>query len=150
MKRSVGETVRVEADAFVDGHDKIQVELRHRPVGAEHWQSVDMSPVVNDRWFGEFDVHAVGWHEFTLSAWVDRFGTWRYDLQKRINAGQNIEVDLQIGAEIVAEAAADAEGEAARSLKSFAELLPYFSNDPSRDLKIITSLLSADDQAALA
>src|SRR5215217_7890343 len=72
-KRSVGEVVRVEVDAFTDGHDKLSVSLRHRggeALGqAEAWQEVEMSPLVNDRWMGEFAVHAVGWHEFTISAW---------------------------------------------------------------------------------
>src|SRR5215212_1897201 len=57
-KASVGETVVVSADVFTDGHDRIGVALRHRPAGAAAWQEVDMSPVVNDRWSGEFDVHA--------------------------------------------------------------------------------------------
>jgi starch synthase (maltosyl-transferring) len=122
-KSSVGETVRVEVDAFTDGHDKASVSLRHRTNESSDWNEVEMSPLVNDRWFGEFDVHAIGNHEFTISAWVDRFATWRYDLQKRVTAGQNVAVDLQIGAELVEEAAATTQGDIARSLKAFATLL---------------------------
>src|SRR5215212_2417607 len=122
-KRSVGEVVRVEVDAFTDGHDKLSVSLRHRGGEADQWQEVEMSPLVNDRWMGEFAVHAVGWHEFTISAWVDHFATWRYDLQKRVAAGQNVAVDLQIGANLVDEAAAATDGEIGRSLGAFAALL---------------------------
>ncbi len=122
-KRSAGEVVTVEADAFTDGHDKIAVALRHRREGAEQWLEVDMSPLVNDRWAGEFEVHAVGWHEFTVVAWVDRFATWRYDLKKRVAAGQNVAVDLQIGAAHVEEAAAIGEGEVASSLAAFARFM---------------------------
>jgi len=126
VKRSVGELVRVEADAFVDGHDRIRVALRHRVAGAGglgEWQEVEMAQLVNDRWAGEFEVHAVGWHEFTVVAWVDRFATWRYDLQKRVAADQNIAVDLRIGADLVEEAAATTDGEFARSLNAFATFL---------------------------
>src|SRR5688572_25993368 len=122
-KRSAGEPVRVECDAFTDGHDKISVALRHRRVGTADWHEIDMAPLVNDRWAGEFEVHAIGWHEFTVAAWVDRFATWRYDLKKRVAAGQNVVVDLQIGAALVEEAAASAEGEVAHSLAAFGRFM---------------------------
>jgi starch synthase (maltosyl-transferring) len=122
-KRSVGETVRVEVDAFTDGHDKISVALRHRVEGAGDWTEVDMAQGVNDRWHGDFAVHALGYHEFTVYAWVDHFATWRYDFQKRVNAGQDVRVDLQIGAKLVREAAEQAKGDVAQSLGDFARIL---------------------------
>src|SRR5947209_8865310 len=60
-KCSVGETVRVEVDAFADGHDKVAVALRHHADDSDDWEEVDMIPLVNDRWAGEFEVHCVGW-----------------------------------------------------------------------------------------
>jgi starch synthase (maltosyl-transferring) len=121
-KRSIGETIRIEIDAFVDGHDKVAVDLLHRRAGSTEWQRVEMAPTVNDRWVAELDVHTVGYHEITAEAWVDRFGTWRYDLGKRVKAGQDVAVDLEIGARLVDEAAAE-HRELSRSLKGFAELL---------------------------
>jgi starch synthase (maltosyl-transferring) len=123
VKRSVGELVRVEVDAFVDGHDRISVALKHRIGSSGGWDESDMSPGVNDRWSGEFEVHAIGWHEFTIAAWVDPFGTWRHDLQKRVAAGQDVSVDLIIGAQWVEEAAGENEGEIARGLDAFATVL---------------------------
>ena len=125
VKRSVGEVVVVEADAFTDGHDKIAVAVRHRSLGAggqtpSPWQESELAPLVNDRWSGSFEVHAIGWHEFGVLAWVDRFATWRYDFQKRVNAGQDVTVDLLIGAELVEEAASAAQGDAARALTALA------------------------------
>jgi hypothetical protein len=114
---------KVEVDAFVDGHDKISVALRYRAGGEDMWREVDMSPLVSDRWMGEFAVHAVGWQEITVAAWVDRFATWRYDLQKRVNAGQDVRVDLLIGAQLVEEAAAINDGEIAASLGAYARFL---------------------------
>ena len=122
-KRSAGEVVTIEADAFTDGHDKIAIALRHRREGTGQWLEVDMSSLVNDRWAGEFEVHSVGWHEFTVVAWVDRFATWRYDLKKRVAAGQNVAVDLRIGAALVEEAAGAAEGDVAESLGAFARFM---------------------------
>ncbi len=139
-KRSAGELVTVEADVFTDGHDKISVALRHRREGAGAWHEVDMGPLVNDRWTGEFDVHAVGWHEFTVVAWVDRFATWRYDLDKRVTAGQNVAVDLQIGATLVDEAAAASEGEVGRSLAAFATFLRSDAHDEATEVALGASL----------
>lgn len=136
-KSSVGERVRVEADVFVDGHDRISAAVRHRVSQRDTWHETDMSPGVNDRWSGEFEVHAVGWHEFTVLAWVDRFATWRSDLQKRLSAAQNVTVDLIIGAEIVEDAAAACDGEVGRSLARFAALLR--SNDSGEGIEIALS-----------
>ena len=122
-KSSAGELVRVEADIFVDGHDRIAAELRHRISGSGEWLSVDMSPLINDRWQGEFEVHSVGWHEFVLVAWVDPFATWRSELQKRVAAGQNLKVPLLVGSEIVEKAAAANDGEIAQSFSQIAARL---------------------------
>ena len=139
-KASVGEVVRVEADAFVDGHDRISAAVRHRLSERDDWHEVDMSPCVNDRWAGEFEVHAVGWHEFTVVAWVDRFATWRSDLQKRLAAGQEVAVDLVIGAELVDDAASSCEGDTARSLKRFASLLRSDETGAATEIAVSGSL----------
>jgi starch synthase (maltosyl-transferring) len=130
VKRAVGDLVHVEADAFADGHDKISVALLHRlsesPTEddkARPWLESDMQPLVNDRWQGDFAVHSVGWHEFAIAAWIDHFATWRYDLQKRIGAGQKVEVDLLIGAQLVEEAAEATDGEVSRLFSDYARLL---------------------------
>ncbi|HEX8323548.1 MAG TPA: alpha-1,4-glucan--maltose-1-phosphate maltosyltransferase [Tepidisphaeraceae bacterium] len=122
-KRATGEVVRIEADAFTDGHDKIAVALRYRTGQTGAWSEVDMTPTVNDRWMGEITVYAVGMMEYTVAAWVDSFGTWRYDLQKRVNAGQDVSVDLLIGAQLVEEAAGQTQGDVASRLSAAATAL---------------------------
>jgi starch synthase (maltosyl-transferring) len=139
-KRTVGETVRVEADVFVDGHDQISVALKHRTPGMPEWNEVDMTPLVNDRWMGEFDVHAVGWREFTVCAWVDRFATWRYDMKKRVAAGQDVSVDLVIGSQLVDEAAEANEGEVAKTLRNYANFLRGELRDEAVEVALGTSL----------
>ncbi len=141
-KSSVGETVRVEIDAFTDGHDRLSVTLRHRISSTSMWQDVDMSPLVNDRWFGEFDVHAIGWHEFTVVGWVDRFATWRHDLQKRVAAGQNVAVDLLVGAQLVEEEAEHAQGDVAKSLRGFATFLRSDHRNEAVEIALGASLQS--------
>ncbi len=82
-----------------------------------------MEPLVNDRWRGEFTVTELGRYNYTLEAWVDPFQSWRQDLEKRVDAGQDVSVELQIGAELVKEAAGRAAGDDRERLQSTASTL---------------------------
>jgi starch synthase (maltosyl-transferring) len=108
IKRVVGEAVAVEADAFTDGHDAIVCRLLWRPESEKAWQEAAMEPLGNDRWRASFPVTAEGRWLYTVTAWVDLFKTWRRDLQKRVDAGQDVAVDLRVGAGLVREASARA------------------------------------------
>jgi starch synthase (maltosyl-transferring) len=105
VKRVVGEPVVVEADIFADGHDALTARLVWRHEAQRSWRGIEMDPLVNDRWRARFDVDRLGRYHYGLIAWVDPFKTWRRDLRKRIDAGQDVEIDLRIGAAIVEEAA---------------------------------------------
>ena len=105
IKRTVGDRVVVEADAFVDGHDVVSVRLLHRRAAVSGWSEVPMEGLGNDRWRAEFTVHHLGRYVYTVMAWADHFETWRRDLVKRVDADQDVSVDLLVGAELVAAAA---------------------------------------------
>jgi starch synthase (maltosyl-transferring) len=100
VKRIVGDSVIVEADLFADGHDLLSSVLLYRKAGAKSWAEVAMQPLVNDRWRGEFTVEELGSYEYTVEGWVDSFSTWRRDLQRKVDAAQDVAIDLLIGAEI--------------------------------------------------
>ena len=100
-KRVVGDAVVVEADAFADGHDVVRVRLRHRPPGGTAWIELPMEELGNDRWRATFPAEAPGRHAFTIAAWTDAWATWRRDLRKRLDAGQDVAIDLRIGAALV-------------------------------------------------
>jgi starch synthase (maltosyl-transferring) len=123
IKRSVGETVRVEADMAADSHDAIAGILLYRKEGKTAWKAVFMKPLVNDRWRGSFRVTAIDRYWYTLQAWVDRFRTWQRDFKKKAVAGQDVAVDLMIGSEFIKAAAGRAKGAEATTLKGWAELL---------------------------
>ena len=127
IKRTVGEKVVVEADAFTDGHDAVCCLLLWRRSGVaplteepEPWRETPMSSLGNDRWRGCFTAGKLGRWEYTIVAWVDHWQTWRRDLEKRIAAGQDVAVDLQIGAELVRAASRRAADDDARALASLA------------------------------
>ncbi|MDN5871920.1 MAG: alpha-1,4-glucan--maltose-1-phosphate maltosyltransferase [Nitrococcus sp.] len=105
IKRTVGEKVVVEADAFVDGHDQLGCVLHYRKAGATKWGEVSMRPLGNDRWRGEFSVREIGRYGYTITAWVDHFRTWRAELEKR-EQPTDVALALLIGAELIEAAAA--------------------------------------------
>lgn len=110
IKRVVGESVVVEADIFADGHDQLACRVLYWQGTGREPQSSPMTPLVNDRWRGEFRVSTIGTYRYTVEGWTDRFKTWRDDLRKRIAAGQEVQIELLIGADLIADAAKRAAG----------------------------------------
>jgi starch synthase (maltosyl-transferring) len=123
VKRISGETVTVEADVFADGHDQLECHLLYQQDGDAEWQAVPMAPLGNDRWRGEFLVTELGRYRYTIEGWISRFGTWRADLRKRLEAGQDLMVDLLIGAELIEDAAGRAPAAEAKQLRAWAKQL---------------------------
>jgi starch synthase (maltosyl-transferring) len=122
VKRVVGETVIVDAVVFADGHDLVACQILYRQDGHE-LQSSPMRPLGNDRWRGEFTVTELGRYCYTVEAWIDRFETWRRDLEKRISASQDVSVDLLIGADLIERASARAIPEDTRVVQDWAQRL---------------------------
>ncbi len=123
IKRVLGEEVAVEADVFTDGHDEVICHVLYRHNAAPDWCRSPMSRVGDDRWRGIFPISELGWYEYTVEAWLDRFGTWRRDLSKRISAGQDISVECVIGAEMLQALAEHAEPADREILLNFAQRL---------------------------
>ncbi len=123
VKRARDERVRVEADIFADSHDTLSAVLLVRRQKDDRWNVLPMRSLVNDRWYGSFLVDELGRYVYTLQAWVDRFKTWRRDLQKKVAAGQDVAVDLLAGAELVEKAASRAKEDDAARLRRLAAVL---------------------------
>jgi starch synthase (maltosyl-transferring) len=123
IKRTVGEKVVVEADIFTDGHDALAALLLYRHESETKWTEVPLQPLVNDRWRGEFIALKPGHYRYTVQAWVDRFASWRRDLAKRIEAGQDITVELLIGADLIEAAIARAATADAQKLREWVAVL---------------------------
>jgi starch synthase (maltosyl-transferring) len=147
IKRAVGETVQVEADIFADGHDAVTGLLLWRPLGVDSWFETEMVPLGNDRWRASFGVDHVGFYCYTVVGWVDRFRTWRKDLGKRIDAHQNIETELLIGAQLVEDAVARAQGADRTQLQNWARLLRATDDAASRQALALDPDVAASRQA---
>lgn len=105
IKRTPGELVTVNADIFADGHDVVDAALQYRRDGDADWQYEAMQLITNDRWEAQFRPASVGVYFYTLRGWVDSFKTWARDLGKKAGAGQDLTLDLKMGAQFLAGAA---------------------------------------------
>jgi starch synthase (maltosyl-transferring) len=127
IKRTIGERVTVTVDLFADGHDLLAgvLKYRHVPAGrragapgshsavpagsrdadAAGWAETPLTAAVNDAWTASFTVTELGEYEYTIEAWIDRFGTWLKGLTAKFDAGQDVASELLEGAELVQDAA---------------------------------------------
>ena len=99
-KRELGDDVVVEADVFADGHDLLACELRWRHHGDNRWSSALMHPVGNDRWQATFRARRLGTYRFSVRAAVDEYGSWARDLGARVEADQDVAVELVVGGDL--------------------------------------------------
>ena len=120
VKRVRGDEVVVEADIVCDGHEELDCRLHVRHGETGQWTVVPMECVGNDLWKASFIADRIGlWHYF-LTARIDAFGTWLRDLGRREQAGDNLQVDLIAGSQIVAAAAHTAPATIAVEIERFA------------------------------
>lgn len=118
VKRCQGESVRVEADIFSDGRDVINAVVLYRPVSAKKWRESTLVPFVNDRWEGSFRIEHTQDYIYTFRGWIDYFRTWKKDLAKKADAGQDIKVDLAIGQSFIEQVLKKAKGKDQKILQS--------------------------------
>ncbi|HXM14595.1 MAG TPA: alpha-1,4-glucan--maltose-1-phosphate maltosyltransferase [Candidatus Eremiobacteraceae bacterium] len=116
IKRIVGDELSVRADIYADGHDSLGARLLWRHEDERTWNEAPLRLDNNDRWEGKFKLEKLGRYLYTVVAWADAFGSWSKDLKKRADAGQDISVDVLIGAEIVRGASERARGADAKKL----------------------------------
>lgn len=121
IKRVVGQQVVVEADVFSEGHEELTVMLLHRHKGENTWIRTPMTSLGNDLWRASFTVTQIGEYEYTISAWVDDFRTWQSKLIKRLEAKQDVTIELLVGANLLEAASARASGKEAALLKDYAQ-----------------------------
>ena len=88
VKRSPGDTMDVWADVFADGHDVLRAAVRYKPPGSRRWSEAPMDPIGNDRWHGAFEVTELGRWQYTVTAWIDRWASWQWELKRKLDAGQ--------------------------------------------------------------
>jgi starch synthase (maltosyl-transferring) len=148
VKRTVGETVRVEADAFGEGHDAIVVALKWKAVDETEWKETEMRSLGNDRWVAEFPLTRLGRHHFTIAAWRDEFAIYHDQLAKKFDAGVSTPLDVEEGRRLIAKLArSDVGNESVRMVADISERLRQAGDSHATAILLDPSTLAAAARA---
>ncbi len=112
LKRTLAEEVAVQADVFMDGHERIAVQLLWRSIDEDQWRHVPMTLADNDRWHASFRPLRLGRHEYAVQAWRDTWATYCDELQKKTAANLDVSVEVEEGRALIASALGRATGQA--------------------------------------
>jgi starch synthase (maltosyl-transferring) len=122
-KRVLGEAVTTTATIFRDGHEVLGGAVEYRKSGARKWFERPLHPLGNDEWAGSFEPGECGYWEFRLVAWVDRWASWRHELERKVAAGQeDLSGELSEGAVLLGKKELTVEDALATSLGDRSEV----------------------------
>jgi len=130
-KRVVGEEVAVWADIFRDGHDVIAAALKYA-FEDEPWRETPFAFHDNDRWVARFRPDRVGRWRYRIEAWTDQFASWREDVKKKRDAGQEVALELAEGKDVLEATVPHAGPEEAPRLRELIERFDAADGTPQR------------------
>lgn len=122
-KAIVGDTIDVEADILVDGHDLIAARLLYKHESDKKWSEKIMSAKGNDRWVGHFIVEKQGFYTYTIEAWVDHASSWKHEVELKVNAGLILGVELLQGEVFLNTMAKVAKGDDKKAIQDAAKAM---------------------------
>ncbi|MGI3904165.1 MAG: maltotransferase domain-containing protein [Janthinobacterium lividum] len=117
VKRIVGDVMRIEVDAFGEGHDRIAVALQWRAADEPHWQERRMQALGNDRWTADLPLERMGRYIYRIETWRDDFAMFRHEVEAKHGVGLAVPLELEEGCRLVERALKSATTEAASRLK---------------------------------
>ncbi|WP_329406486.1 alpha-1,4-glucan--maltose-1-phosphate maltosyltransferase [Streptomyces sp. NBC_00704] len=109
-KAVIGETVRISATVFREGHDAIgaNVVLKNPDGDRGPWTPMRELAPGTDRWGVDVTLDAMGRWTYTVEAWSDPIATWRRHADVKIPAGIDLGLVLEEGGRLYERAAARA------------------------------------------
>ncbi len=146
VRRIVGQQVKVSADVWMDGHDQLAVMLLWHAPGEETWHEVPMTHAGNDVWTGSFPLLGLGRHTFTVEAWRDPYATWRDEVTKKRQAGVDVTLETEEGAQLVLTASTRTANDATLAVHDIAQQLAAVKDNDLRRLEV---LLAPETRAAM-
>lgn len=102
-----GDEVVVRAQLVRDGHDELAARVRWRRVDRaagskeRRWTVVPAAVDHSGAMVASFVSGRPGRYEFEVQAWVDRPATWRRDLRRRADVGEDLSVEFEVGAQLL-------------------------------------------------
>lgn len=119
--------VKISADIFTDGIDKISAAVLLRYNDQKQRKELELSLTDNDRWETSFTPDRLGRYHFQVVAWINTFATWQDSIEKKYLAGQDIIVDLKAGIAIAQSALVRATGKDKETIRKWIAQLDSIS-----------------------
>ena len=145
VKRVIGDTLRVQADLFADGHEQLAAAVLLRADGETAWTSHAMAPQPNDVWAASPRLTRLGRHFMVVQAWLDIWGGFARDLARKHEAGQDLSLEFREARALIEAALPRASAEGAAALR--AAIATLDGADPHAKPRV---LMSAAVTAAMA
>jgi starch synthase (maltosyl-transferring) len=111
IKRVEGENFHVSASVVKEGHDRLAAEIVYRKAGTKEWQRAPMHLDPQGWFHGDFKLGEPGAYEYTVAAWTDKFGSWRHELDRKFQDGQDVRSELLEGLAMIEAAIKNASGD---------------------------------------
>jgi len=152
-KRSVGERAEISAAIFAEGHDKIAAAVLWRAADENTWHEVLMSPAQPaglDIWKARIPLERMGRHEFTVIAWRDDFASLVEHVEKKLKAGQTVEIELDEAAHLFALVLAEVETAEGADKEPLERIVTQFkkADDDQARLKLLLDPATAKAMTA--
>lgn len=121
LARVQGDILEFSVDLFADGHDFLAADLiLTAPNGSERKSAFESLGPGLDRFAAKTSVlDQVGPWKVQVEAWIDEFATWVHEIEKKHEAGVNIDLETREGLILIHQAAENA---ASQSLTASEEL----------------------------
>lgn len=110
-KRMVGDRLTVEADIFVDGHEKLAASFQIKAIDETDWREITMELVDNDRWAGTVTLSRNTRYLYQVCAWCDVFASWCHEVSKKHDAGLDLALELEEGRRLLKRTMVQADGD---------------------------------------
>jgi starch synthase (maltosyl-transferring) len=127
-KGVVDQEFLITADIFTDGHDNVDASVLIKQKKDRSWKEFPMKFINNDHWECSFYPEKTGFYQFQIQGWVNAFSTWKSGLLKKHEAGQDLQVDLQIGASLIEQSASRAAAKEKNSILQFSKKITEANN----------------------
>lgn len=103
-KACVGDQVDVRASIFAHGHGRLAASLLWRAGDDSPWQCAPMREIGNDEWEAGFQPLRLGAHAYKVRAWRDEWSSFCEHLRKKLQAGQDLDLEVEEGRQMLAQA----------------------------------------------
>jgi starch synthase (maltosyl-transferring) len=129
VKRVVGDAVTVEADVFAEGHNLVAAVVEYRHTDDDEWRGAPMvllgpdPATADDRHRASFPVERLGEYRFRVVGWIDELATWQRGFLRKVDAGVDVTLDREEGAQLLEHVAKRAGEKDADAFTKFAARL---------------------------